>query len=109
MRPIWRSTTCKGLRYSAPRPMQGFVAFPTPLRAWPDSPATMIRRAWIRTTLVSLLGLAIPGCGTGDDDYRDADAPRFVAPPPDSPSPRIAFVLGSGDTRGVLHIRGMRA
>ena len=40
----------------------------------------------------------LAACG-GDAVYRAADAPRFIAPPPDLPKPRIAYVLGSGGPR----------
>ena len=51
--------------------------------------------------------LMITGCG-GDDDYRQADAPRFAAPSPDSPRPRLALVLGSGGPRGFAHIGALK-
>ncbi|MEP7084114.1 MAG: patatin-like phospholipase family protein [Betaproteobacteria bacterium] len=60
-----------------------------------------------RVALLLSVTLAVGGCGDGDD-YRAADAPRFVAPAPDAPKPKIALVLGSGGPRGFAHIGALK-
>ena len=50
---------------------------------------------------------AMAGC-SADSDYRGPDAPRFVAPAPNAPRPRIAFVLGSGGPRGFAHVGALK-
>jgi NTE family protein len=57
---------------------------------------------------IVLVGATLAGCSTSGDDYREADAPRFVAAPADAPKPRIAFVLGSGGPRGFAHIGALK-
>jgi NTE family protein len=65
---------------------------------------------WLRPRSIGtvLAVLAIAGCGGDGVDYREADAPRFSAPSPDAPRPRIAFVLGSGGPRGFAHIGALK-
>ena len=63
---------------------------------------------WIRSASIALLGATLLGCGAGDDDYREADAPRFVAQPAGAPTPRVALVLGSGGPRGFAHIGALK-
>lgn len=43
------------------------------------------------------------------NDYRAADAPRFVKAKADRPQPRIALVLGAGGPRGFAHIGAIKA
>jgi NTE family protein len=63
----------------------------------------------LRTATIALAAsLAVFGCGTGDDDYRAADAPRYVPPAADAQKPRIALVLGSGGPRGFAHIGAIK-
>ena len=59
-----------------------------------------------RYSVIAVLSaaLAIAGCGGDGGDYRAADAPRFVAPSPQAPKPKVALVLGSGGPRGFAHI-----
>lgn len=65
---------------------------------------------WVRCRAVAILSaaLAVAGCAADDGDYRGADAPRFIAPSPDAPKPRIALVLGSGGPRGFAHIGALK-
>jgi NTE family protein len=66
------------------------------------------RRAWLAALPAALLGAGgLAGCSF-DEDYRGPDAPRFVPPPPERASPRIAFVLGSGGPRGFAHIGALK-
>lgn len=60
-----------------------------------------------RAALLSLASLALPGCAAFN--YAERDAPRPLSrPPPLSPAPRVALVLGSGGPRGYAHIGVMR-
>ena len=68
----------------------------------------MRQPAWIKSASVAMLAATVFGCGAGDDDYREADAPRFAAYPADAPKPRVAFVLGSGGPRGFAHIGALK-
>ncbi|MEO7761694.1 MAG: patatin-like phospholipase family protein [Casimicrobiaceae bacterium] len=68
----------------------------------------MRRPIWLRISSIALAGLPLFGCVFGDEDYREADAPRFVAPTPRSPKPRLALVLGSGGPRGFAHIGALK-
>ena len=63
--------------------------------------------AGIRAALAGLCAVTLVGCGAGDD-YREADAPRFVADSADAPKTRIALVLGSGGPRGFAHIGALK-
>ena len=60
----------------------------------------------MRRLAIALLAV-LAGC-IGDGDYRAVDAPRFVAPAPDAPRPKIAYVLGSGGPRGFAHIGALK-
>jgi NTE family protein len=68
----------------------------------------MRESGWIKTASIVVLGATLFGCSIGDNDYREADAPRFVADPADVGKPRIAFVLGSGGPRGFAHIGALK-
>jgi NTE family protein len=68
----------------------------------------MRRLGGISIASIALFGATLLGCSAGDDDYRDVDAPRFVAEPSDAPKPRVAFVLGSGGPRGFAHIGALK-
>ncbi len=65
-----------------------------------------MHRPCVRIAAVALAA-AIAGC-SADADYREPDAPRFVAPAPSAPRPRIAYVLGSGGPRGFAHVGALK-
>ena len=62
----------------------------------------------LRIASIIALGVAVAGCGADGGDYREADAPRYVAPAPGSPKPKLALVLGSGGPRGFAHIGALK-
>ena len=57
-------------------------------------------------TLLAIL--AIAGCSEDRGDYRETDAPRFVAWAADTPRPHIALVFGSGGPRGFAHVGALK-
>jgi NTE family protein len=63
---------------------------------------------WASIAPAALAGATLLGCSTGDGDYREPDAPRFVAEADGAPRPRVAFVLGSGGPRGFAHIGALK-